>query len=323
MLSLKSLVTNKSTKFSDQKQHQIEILLAYLKAGLDFTDAQKLLDIKEKTLDEYVRNLYDNPSQFNVLNEYLSLQDLLKFTFETKSFNKDLFKQILKILTYPMILYTLMYSLMLFFILFLFPSMLNIVELFDLQTTLLNLFYFILRIIFIFLTIMNLLIVIGILLILKRQHQKIFINYVKEYRFLTIIRDIYTHQFAYNFHLFLSKGFSTKLTLELIKESETSYLNAWLATLISYQLQEGKTFIDSINHPLLEKQFILVSQLGTQSNQSIDYLKMYLMTSRKIIESKLKQSGTILKLITYTLLAFLIIVMYQILLAPMSLLGNI
>lgn len=322
MQFLKSLTTNKSTNLSDRKQHEIEILLAYLKAGLDFSDTQALLDIKEPTLEHYVANLYQNQLQYKILSEYLSLQDLLKYTLESRSFNKDLRQRILKILTYPLILYSLMYGLMLFFIVFLFPSMISIVELFDLQTTLLNIFYFILRVIFLILTSFNLLIMMIAVLLWKRQHQKIFINIIKEVRWFSIIKDIYTHQFAYSFHLFLSKGFPTKLALELIKESETSYLNAWLATIISYQLQEGKTFIESINHPLLEKQFILVSQLGTQSNQSIDYLTMYLSTSKKVIESKLKQIGTILKLLTYTFLAFLIIVMYQILLAPMSLLGN-
>lgn len=116
---------------------------------------------------------------------------------------------------------------------------------------------------------------------------------------------------------------STKQALLLIKNASTSPTLMWLSTLVTYELEEGKPFEESIQLDIFDSQFISLLQLGSKTNQLLELLTTYLYSQRILILNQVSKAGNALKSFTYLFLGLLIIVMYQILLAPMSLMGTL
>lgn len=318
MLKFKFLNIKKSSIFSQQDESEIKLILSYLDAGLDYQQIRELLQTQHESLKSYTQQYYPTV-RFDQLSQYFSYKDLLRFIFEIKTFNKHLKHKTLKIITYPLILYSLMYSLMLFFIFVLTPSLLNVIQLFEIDNPSLNLFSVILKYLFIGLTIFNSLVFILILIHKSDERKKLLFIRIKKH---TILNDILTLQFAQFLNILIKHGFSTKQALDIMRQGSDNHLVRWIATLISFNLEEGKTFSDSINLTHLSSDFITMTQLGLINNQSQTLIQTYINTSKTKIEIKLNQFGNRLKLFTYTLLAVLIIFMYQILLAPMSLMNQ-
>lgn len=324
MPNLKYLIPKKSFNPSSEKINEIEIVLSYLKSNVEFNDIKCFLAIKEETLKDYVFTLYQNhPEQFKQLTEIFSLQHCLQFSLNIIKFDKDLKQSLLKALTYPLILYSFTYGLMMFFIIILFPALNSILMLFDLDLTLIFILQTILRSLFVVLSLFNLGIIVTLLLLRKNENKKLFYLLIKTKRHLSLFKNIYTFQFSYYINELYKQGMSTKQALLLIKNASTSPTLMWLSTLVTYELEEGKPFEESIQLDIFDSQFISLLQLGSKTNQLLELLTTYLYSQRILILNQVSKAGNALKSFTYLFLGLLIIVMYQILLAPMSLMGTL
>lgn len=324
MPNLKYLIPKKSFNPSSEKINEIEIVLSYLKSNVEFNDIKCFLAIKEETLKDYVFTLYQNhPEQFKQLTEIFSLQHCLQFSLNIIKFDKDLKQSLLKALTYPLILYSFTYGLMMFFIIILFPALNSILMLFDLDLTLIFILQTILRSLFVVLRLFNLGIIVTLLLLRKNENKKLFYLLIKTKRHLSLFKNIYTFQFSYYINELYKQGMSTKQALLLIKNASTSPTLMWLSTLVTYELEEGKPFEESIQLDIFDSQFISLLQLGSKTNQLLELLTTYLYSQRILILNQVSKAGNALKSFTYLFLGLLIIVMYQILLAPMSLMGTL
>lgn len=324
MPNLKYLIPKKSFNPSSEKINEIEIVLSYLKSNIEFNDIKSFLAIKEETLKDYVFTLYQNhPEQFKQLTEIFSLQHCLQFSLNIIKFDKDLKQSLLKALTYPLILYSFMYGLMMFFIIILFPALNSILMLFDLDLTLIFILQTILRSLFVVLSLFNLGIIVTFLLLRKNENKKLFYLLIKTKRHLSLFKNIYTFKFSYYINELYKQGMSTKQALLLIKNASTSPTLMWLSTLVTYELEEGKPFEESIQLDIFDSQFISLLQLGSKTNQVLELLTTYLYSQRILILNQVSKAGNALKSFTYLFLGLLIIVMYQILLAPMSLMGTL
>lgn len=324
MPNLKYLIPKKSFNPSSEKINEIEIVLSYLKSNVEFNDIKCFLAIKEETLKDYVFTLYQNhPEQFKQLTEIFSLQHCLQFSINIIKFDKDLKQSLLKALTYPLILYSFTYGLMMFFIIILFPALNSILMLFDLDLTLIFILQTILRSLFVVLSLFNLGIIVTLLLLRKNENKKLFYLLIKTKRHLSLFKNIYTFQFSYYINELYKQGMSTKQALLLIKNASTSPTLMWLSTLVTYELEEGKPFEESIQLDIFDSQFISLLQLGSKTNQLLELLTTYLYSQRILILNQVSKAGNALKSFTYLFLGLLIIVMYQILLAPMSLMGTL
>lgn len=316
------LLTNKSSHFSNEKQTQIELLLSYLQSGLSYDQCKDLIDVQSETLEEYVQS-FAAENQFNVLKEYLSFQDMLIYVYEVKSFTKKLKQQVFKILAYPSLLYGLMYLLMLFFISVLLPSLLNIIMLFDLETQTIKILSLILKGVFYALTALNIMLV--LLLLSHRKIERVKLTMIKASRKkrYAILKQIYSYQFAHLFLLLIKRGFSTNQALHIMRLSSSTPLTSWIATLIVYDLETGASFESSIDTELLDYSFRSLCKIGVVNNKIIELLDAYLNTAFNQIQIKINRIGSMLKTVTYLLLGFLILFLYQILLAPMSIMGQL
>lgn len=300
------------------------MILSYLEINLSYQEIKDILHLNQNSLKDYVSECYKgHVKQFNYLSDSLSYKDLLQLTLDWVQFSNRLKKSLFNALSYPIILYSLMYGLMMFFVLFLFPSLNSIISLFDLDLTLIHILQLILRIIFILFSLLNVIILFILLILRNVEQQRLLIIHTSKINLFQLIRDIYSYEFAQFLNLLISRGFSTKQALEIIKNGSVSRTLPWLATLTIYNLEKGVRFEESINLPFFDQQFVLLTKLGSQSNQFLELITSYISTKNIAIQSSIKAHGTILKTITYVVLALLIICMYQILLAPMSLMSTL
>lgn len=300
-----------------------KLVLHYLEANCPYELIKELLSLKSNALEDYVT---DVSKQMNIdvtyLSHHFTQKQCLKYLIDSVTFKQSFISSIIKELRYPWILLTLAYGLMVVFLFVLFPALNRLMSLFDLQTTLVVITQSLVWILFIVLSIIIFIVLIGIVWLLNTQNQKIVISKWGNTKLLSIIKLVLSYQFAFFYSLLLSFGYSTKQTLEILRYSHISYFITWFSTEMIYALEEGQTFTQSFNETLIDKELILFIQLGSHTQQSTNTISKYLEITYHKIFNYIKKAGVVTKGLSYLLIALLVILLYQILLAPMTMLNN-
>lgn len=300
----------------------IELVIAYLEAGVDFEQIRNLLKLPYDTLEQFCSTVYkDHPQVYLKLKSLFSMPMILRYYNDYSLFKNQLLNQIYQQLSYPLILFTCIYILMTFFILKIFPMIFSLIVSFDITMPMLRWLHYFVVIIYIILTIIVVSTLILILVLLKKQHLKLFVIICHQYPWFKTFKMIYTQMFAYTFLLIYRLGASTQQILEIMRVSTLSYFVGWLSELTTYQLEEGESLIESLDNHFLDDQFISLFQLGRVDNKIKEYLEAFLELNHKRIFINIKKISLTLKQITYGLLAILIIIFYQILLSPMQMMS--
>lgn len=300
----------------------IELVIAYLEAGVEFDQIKNLMTLPYDTLEQFCSTVYkDHPQVYLKLKNLFSMPMILRYYSDYTLFKNQLFHQIYQQLSYPLILFVCIYTLMTFFILKIFPMIFSLISSFDITMPMLRWLYYFVVIAYIALTIIVICFVILIVVLLKKQHLKLFVIVCHQYPWFKTFKMIYTQMFAYTFLLIYQLGASTQQILEIMRASTLSYFVGWLSELTTYQLEEGESLIESLDNHFLDDQFISLFQLGRVDNKIKDYLDTFLDLNHKRIFLDIKKISLTLKQITYGLLAILIIIFYQILLSPMQMMS--
>lgn len=301
----------------------LELVMAYLQAGLDYQVVKEMCHLPCETLEEYTQLIYEHhQDSYLVLKQFFSFQTILEYIYDYETFKRTLRSELLKKLSYPIILIVSVYSLLVFFLVKIFPMMFDLIKSFDVYISSLQIINIVLWIMLSLLTLVLCLIIIVGLLLTKKQNQKMMVIIFHRYSFFNEINRVYTHLFAYNFKLLHSYGASTKQIIEIMKSSSISYFVKWLAQLTSYELEEGRTLQLSIENELLDKQFIQFIQLSSYAQSLQHYLNIYLEINELSIHRSINKIAKVTKIIAYSLLAMLIIMFYQVLLTPLQMMNS-
>lgn len=299
-------------------------MIAYLDAQVVYPQIKKILSLNQETLHEFVQQVYhQHPSVYENLKDLFSMHLLLKYYHDFYEFKTKLYRSLRNKLSYPLLLIGCVYGLMGFFLMNVFPMLFGLIQSFDVQMGNLQLIYRVLVFLFVILSILLSIVVIFLLLMLKRQNLKLFVILMHRIAWFAPIKMIYTQMFAYMFDLILKFGASTQQILTIMKDSTLSYFVGWLAQLTTYQLEEGETLIDSIDNDFLDEQFVSLIKLSSLNHQIEHYLAMYLTLNEKRLTLAIDHLSSHLKKVTYVLLALLMLLFYQVLLAPMQMMNQL
>lgn len=306
------------------KNETIHLVLSYLDAGVDFENIRDILNLKETTLESFTQQVYwKYPTVYLDLKDKFSYLLILKYFYEYQEFVAKLKKQFFSLMTYPLILFVSVYVLLGFFLRRIIPTMMDMVQSFNVDLGFLSIILSIMKCVFIVLSIVFIFSILLGLLLLVKQNQKICVILFNKFRWFNLVKMIYTQMFATMFCLLLNLGASTRQILEIMQDSTLSYFVCWLAQLTSYELEDGQTLSASISNHYLDDQFVRFIQLSSVDNKVGDYLDTYLQLNEKRIVSVIAQFASRLKLFTYCLLGLLIVLMYQVLLSPMQMMSII
>lgn len=321
---MKSFKKKKLSKPSKQDYEMAKLTLNYLQTNLHFSQVNKLLLLDYYSISDYLKTFYsNNQKQYDSLTSVFSYQQTLQYTIEQWEFETLLSQQLRSQFTYPLILYVIMYFLLGFFAIFLIPTLLSMILLFDLEITSIQIGQTLLKLIFYVFTFLNILVISMIVRYSNKEKLKIFISTNHQRTYFILFKKIITHKFASLYSILVKYGLSTKQSLEIMKNGSSSYLVSWIALLVTYRLEEGSDFVTSFNDNFLDSHFNQILSLASKNNQLISLLDSYLASNQQIITMYITKVSRIVKMIIYLVLGFLIIFLYQILLTPMSLMGTL
>lgn len=321
---MKSFKKKKLSKPSKQDYEMAKLTLNYLQTNLHFSQVNKLLLLDYYSISDYLKTFYsNNQKQYDSLTSVFSYQQTLQYTIEQWEFETLLSQQLRSQFTYPLILYVIMYFLLGFFAIFLIPTLLSMILLFDLEITSIQIGQTLLKLIFYVFTFLNILVISMIVRYSNKERLKIFISTNHQRTYFILFKKIITHKFASLYSILVKYGLSTKQSLEIMKNGSSSYLVSWIALLVTYRLEEGSDFVTSFNDNFLDSHFNQILSLASKNNQLISLLDSYLASNQQIITMYITKVSRIVKMIIYLVLGFLIIFLYQILLTPMSLMGTL
>lgn len=314
----------KSKLISKPSLAEITLVLAYRQLNINYDTIRTELSLKPDSLQDYTRLIYtNNLSAFDQLRQYLSYEQLLEIDVAFKSFNRKLKQDIFKQLWYPSLLLVVLFMVLSLFLFRLYPSLHSLLVEMDLTTTSVSFIYGFLLVVFIGMSLFFLVFLVSLLLLLNQQNQKIFILLFKNSRLLLLGKKIYTHFFAYLFHLYLAYGASTRQILTLMKTAQFSNIVRWLAILTIYELDEGQSIDEAFNPALFDPSFIRFIHIATLANTLKEHLERYLDLNERIIKVMIKRLSTVLQSVVYVLIGLLMILLYQLLFTPMQLLNSL
>lgn len=113
-------------------------------------------------------------------------------------------------------------------------------------------------------------------------------------------------------------GHATKQTLQIIESLETQPVLSTMAASLRKDLEEGEDLVAAVHKcrmdPLLEQML----HIAVHTNEPAEILDSYLSFSLKRMQDRIRFHIKILQLTAYALLGFMLIVVYRVLLMPLS-----
>lgn len=308
---------------------EIEQLNVLLEQGLDmktivsltFSNADLMLQDLAKG-EEFLTILTKNQKStffetLAILGKRMSLKEAIHCANEVQKGVQDMISHLIKTSIYPMVMFIFGYCMVLFFSLSVFPTM----KMYDADQDL-ELMLKILQIGYSFLFFLFVLIIIVTLISVIKQDFGIWLIKNILFRF-SFVKEIMTYQFAIIFYHLLNHGLSTAKALEVLLECQHLYSVRIYAKNLKEQLERGQSLsmaIQSIDS--FDPLFVRFFELGLYACSLLQLVKLYSDKALLRISYLFKTVALRLQLVAYACIGVLVIVVYQILLAPLNMLQS-
>ncbi len=305
---------------SQKKKHYApfaKVIQGILNAHFNYDVVQKELDLPFDTLDEYVCFISD------VQFPKMSALDNLKFHDEFQAFESSIKSSFLKDILYPLFLCLLSFILTLSFNKAFAPSILDMMDGFNVSTIKLQIIYSFTRILNLcWVGVMLCLICLIIILVSKDLPTVLYIRHHNK-KFFKTVRNILTLRFCFVYQFFINKGLNTQEFIQLSQDVNGIDDIKWLSGHIKRNLEQGIELKDAIDlsyfNPLF-RLFFIKGYFNQDLNQSLGELIELLNT---MIHQEISQMIKKFKGFVYLYILVFIMIYYVFLFQPLSVLEAI
>lgn len=326
-------------EYINLKYEDLISLNELLKAGLPLKGSLDLLKNKSNTklIDEIIKKLDRGISVDEVFNNYLpknisvyllplikkmpflnSLSLSLAFFEKEKEYTKE----ILGYFLYPFILLFISLSALYLFDAYGLDSILNMLKSFSDGFSNIGIFRMVLRII-VYLFYISLMIVLLLALYFFRK-RNICLFYILVCKYLPncIIQKYFCVEFISLLNICINNGYKSKDSLEILKSIHNKPIVSFLAYHLDEKLLEGNSLKQASKQAYYDYSLSKFINIAVYSNDFSKILNDYIHLSTSQIKTKMKKMATIVQTVTYCMIGFVIIFVYQVLFLPMNALAN-
>lgn len=253
---------------------------------------------------------------------YTTLQKSLHLTMNLIHTSENRIKKIKQKLLYPTVLVLLTTIGLFFFNSVCIPVLKDLVSSFNTSSNEFTLIQILIRIFMIMISIVIVL-VFSFAIYIKKDSHKIdtYLLLVKYYPQSLFIK-YYSEEFMRYFIECTKTGISTKNTISIMKKLPNKPIIYFLANEIENSLLQGNAFLDSIKDTHLDSDLMRFMQIAVYSNEKENILTGYLTYSDTYVDKKLNIVTTTLQTISYIIIGFFMIMIYEVLMVPLSLLST-
>ena len=121
----------------------------------------------------------------------------------------------------------------------------------------------------------------------------------------------------------LKRNVSTQNTLHILSQVKQQPCVSYIAKEIDEHLMRGETLIEAIQKTHIEKALLRFLKIAVFSSSSEEMLEGYLQMVEIRKQQAIKRYSTYIQLISYSMIAIVLIFVYQILMMPMTMLQNL
>jgi type II secretory pathway component PulF len=305
--------------FSAPDHHRVEQVLLLLENQMPYHTIQQSLNLKQKTLDEFVANLfYKAQSTYDHLSNTFSQSQLLKLHVQLYQFKRFVSQTIAKKSIYPVIMTIFSYLSFLFFYRVLYPMFLTLSATY--KMSFLNGYALVS---FVFLLLVVIVVIIILSMMRSPFQQTIFLRNLHKKYANTIVFDYYANVFTLVYNLCLSFGFSSLMTIELLRGiHDYPYLQA-VAYDIHQECQQGLSLHKAIINQKLSLVLNQTIELGIAASDLPGYINRLSTSYQTIFMSKLKRVLAIFHLFLYTFMMLNLAMIILILQLPTKIMGEL
>ncbi|MBQ7891363.1 MAG: hypothetical protein IJ359_04315 [Erysipelotrichaceae bacterium] len=255
--------------------------------------------------------------QLRFFISFLPFQDALHTALDMIQFEKNINRLLSSTLLYPMFLIVFSSIVLFLFTYIILPILQTMLELqndaFVLLLTVMNRCVILFYIVFVILV-----------FVLIRLYQKSNVNAL--YNILHIlhldfvIKKYTSFIFSQYLYVLMEHGVSTKHSMEILQSCENKPIIKYVACKLHEQFMRGEDFIDVLHNAYLDTTFCMLCNLGYHTNSFSYALLEYKEVVQMWLQAFMKRLSIIVQFVAYGCIGMIVIVVYQILLMPMTLL---
>ena len=134
-----------------------------------------------------------------------------------------------------------------------------------------------------------------------------------------VIKKYTSFIFSQYLYVLMEHGVSTKHSMEILQSYENKPIIKYVACKLHEQFMRGEDFIDVLHNAYLDTTFCMLCNLGYHTNSFSYALLEYKEVVQMWLQAFMKRLSIIVQFIAYGCIGVIVIVVYQILLMPMSL----
>lgn len=282
------------------------------------TQLEEGIDITTILLKKQKGRFYDHLRFFMRIT---ALADAITCSMHLLHFEKGLRKNLVKKAAYPFFILVFAYCMLLFFSTYIIPQMLSS---FDLDGTFSSLRLMV-GVVQVFCNLFAILCILcGILALYLRRNKKVQLVFLLKIQpYLQFLKDYNSYIFGGYLGELESQGISTRMAMLYLKDIRQDTLFATFIQNVIKQLEQGVALYDIFEtSPLLNEGFRLAFRIGSSTASLEKQLAMFMKQQEHVWEASIKKFGIMIQCIAYCFVGVVVLIVYQIMLIPLSMLEN-
>lgn len=295
-----NLITNK------QNEKLISDLLVKLEKGSLIEEI--IDDYLPKEISAYMKNLLVS----------LSFKESLTLALSFYNKNKENAVALRKAISYPIVLLFISLTALYLFDSYGLDSILNLMKSFNASTGGFIFLRIILKILVYFFYFSFIVISIIFLIFINDKRITLFYIILSKYLPNSIIKIYFTEDFVSLLVITLNLGYKSKEALEILKRLKNKPVISFLAFHLDDGLLEGKSLTEASKKTYFDETLEKFMNIASYTTNFTGILENYVELANSKIVNSMKRLTTILQLISYAIVGFVIVFIYQVLFLPMQ-----
>ena len=336
-VGLKNIVLSQHLKQKRCSFEDTQFFSQLLSSGYSFSQCMDYLETKDNhecfasarekmkqgiQMQEWIDAFFDASVSSRVKSflTVLSLSDALSLSltlFEQMNASK---KQFQKMTLYPVIMFLFsLFGVQLFCFLCM-PSLISMMKGFDVSVGMIELIYHGMMMFSMILIVFISVCTVVLIWFLQKKRIVMLVVILYQLRLGFLIEKELSLHFALLYFQCIQLGIPTKTALEMLKECKDQPLTVFLAWHIDQVLQKGGNLSQAMSIRYLDPSLQRLMKTAMLSGGAKDLLKGYLQIAVQKREKRLQRFGTLIQSVSYGFIAVMILLVYQVLFLPLSML---
>lgn len=307
-----------------QSGYSFQMCMQYLKTT-ENQDVFERMHFHLKNGDPYENWLPDcfYPKIANHLKsfmKFLRVQDALSLSIQIYQQQIESYQQLLKMAVFPMMMFCVCLLSVQLFCAFCMPVLISMMKGFQVSTLGIEIMFHVLMTISAVLLLLMIITGIGIVWFTRKKRIVLAVVFLYQMKFGKLVEKELSLDFARMMFQCIRLGIPTKKALEMLKQCTHQPLIVFLSWHVEQVLIKGGNLEEALSIRYLDPALQRIMKTAVLSGNVLELLEGYLIVSQQKRKKRLELTAKVIQTTSYVLIAMMIVLVYQVLFLPLSML---